>query len=597
MYLRFYGLNDYPFSITPDPAFLYLSPQHREALGHLLYGTGEHGGFVQLTGEVGTGKTTLIRTLLEQDQDALDVALCLNPRLTVTELVELICDELGVERSEADSASLKTLVDALNRHLLESHAAGRRTVLIVDEAQNLSRDVLEQLRLLTNLETHTHKLMRIMLVGQPELDTVLRQPDLRQLAQRITARYHLRALNRAEATAYIRHRLQVVDGPSDLFTDAACSAAYLRAGGIPRLINTICERALMGGYSLGRRRIGASIVRQAANEALPQTASPKRGWPQWRWQWPPPVLPAALVAGALVAGFLLHYGLSRFGMSGEVAPAQAADAAGDTEHAGSGDDGNGASDGGQAAQAVADTSAGDQAAASSGPAAPAPDDTDGGGGAQQAAAAAGGAAEPEMEPLPGEDADINQLLRLWGVFGEPVDTPCDQLTVGDLRCITVAGELPLLARLNRPALIELAPADGPRRHALLTNLEAGTATLIFGEGTRRMPRARLAGLLAGEARLIWRKPIEISLVQPGSVGSAVVWVRRLLAQAEGSNLDNQAGRPSPVFDDELEAQVRRFQERNGLLVDGMVGPQTMLAMNNIEPPPGTPFLTESEAGD
>ncbi|MBS1247393.1 MAG: hypothetical protein H6R48_182, partial [Proteobacteria bacterium] len=259
MYAPHFGLREPPFAITPDPAYVYLSRHHQEALAHLLYGVGENGGFVQLTGEVGTGKTTLVRTLLEQQLENVDIALCLNPRLTVAELLATVCDELGASYSP-EPHTLKALLDALNAHLLQTHAAGRRTVLILDEAQNLSREVLEQIRLLTNLETAKHKLLRIILVGQPELRTLLARPDLRQLAQRITARYHLPPLDRRETAAYIDHRLRVAGGREDLFTWGARRVVYGHSGGIPRLINIICDRALLGAFGQGARRINASLA-------------------------------------------------------------------------------------------------------------------------------------------------------------------------------------------------------------------------------------------------------------------------------------------------------------------------------------------------
>lgn len=611
MYLRFYGLRDYPFAITPDPAFLYLSGHHREALGHLLYGTGEHGGFVQLTGEVGTGKTTLIRTLLEQERPELDVALCLNPRLTVAEFVAEVCDELGVTRAGGDADSLKTLVDALNAHLLETHSAGRRTVLIVDEAQNLSRDVLEQLRLLTNLETHTHKLMRIILVGQPELETLLRRPDLRQLAQRITARYHLRALNRAETTAYIRHRLQVAGGNSDIFTDSACGAAYACTGGVPRLINTVCERALMGGYSQGRRRIGPRMLRRAAREVLPGVVQqPPRRWGMR-------LVPAAALLAAVGLGFALHYGIDRMAVEGDSAPVRTASASAsdDGDKTASASNSAGQSpqspDAGKASaakKADEDGGASSPDAGAENGAQSAPDDEP----AQRVArtdsqtddakpdkaSASSPKAEPAPEPLPRSDADITQLLRLWGVFGEPVDAPCWELAVGDLRCVRIDGTFADLKRFNRPALLELSLEDGKTRHVLLSSLDKSQATLVFGEGTRRIARERLAGLWTGQARLIWRQPIAVRNVRSGSVGSAVVWVRRQLARVEGIDLDNRAGQPSPVYDEALAEKIKAFQRKNNLKVDGVIGPRTIMALNNREPAAGTPFLVDrSNDGD
>lgn len=241
MYTTYFGLREMPFSITPDPAFLYMSPRHQEALGHLLYGTGQYGGFVQLTGEVGTGKTTVVRTLLAQKLDAVDVAVILNPRQNEQEFVASICDELHVayEKPATLPVTLKGLVDALNAHLLDAHARGRRTVVIIDEAQNLQPEVLEQVRLLTNLETHKDKLLRIMLVGQPELADLLARPDLRQLAQRITARYHLTPLSSTETAEYIAHRLTVAGTANELFEPRAVQRIHERARGIPRLVNVL----------------------------------------------------------------------------------------------------------------------------------------------------------------------------------------------------------------------------------------------------------------------------------------------------------------------------------------------------------------------
>jgi general secretion pathway protein A len=293
MYAAHFGLREPPFAITPDPAYVYLSRHHQEALAHLLYGVGENGGFVQLTGEVGTGKTTLVRTLLEQRLESVDLALCLNPRLTVEELLATVCDELGASYPR-ESHTLKALLDALNAHLLQTHAAGRRTVLILDEAQNLSREVLEQIRLLTNLETAKHKLLRIILVGQPELRTLLARPDLRQLAQRITARYHLPPLDRRETAAYIGHRLRVAGGREDLFTWGARRVVYRHSGGIPRLINIICDRALLGAYGRSARRVNASLARAAAREALQGRAGGRT--------WQPSLALATALAGLAMIG-------------------------------------------------------------------------------------------------------------------------------------------------------------------------------------------------------------------------------------------------------------------------------------------------------
>src|SRR5579859_44737 len=276
MYLSFFGLNEKPFAITPDPRYLYLSERHAEALAHLLYGINEAGGFVQLTGEVGTGKTTIVRSLLAQAPKNAEIALILNPRMTAPEFLLTICQELGIEVPPASQQSLKDLVDTLSAHLLRSHAAGKRVVLVVDEAQNLSTEVLEQVRLLTNLETNTQKLLQIILIGQPELRELLGRNELRQLAQRITGRYHLNPLTHQETLAYVRHRLRVAGATSDIFTSYALTEVHRLAVGVPRVINVVCDRALLGAYSMDRHRVTSNLVRNAASEVFG-----KRFTPHW----------------------------------------------------------------------------------------------------------------------------------------------------------------------------------------------------------------------------------------------------------------------------------------------------------------------------
>lgn len=276
MYYRFFGLDGPPFSITPDPRFVYFSERHQEALAHLLYGIGQGGGggFVQLTGEVGTGKTTLCRLLLEELSAEVQPALILNPVLGPRELIAAICDELGV--AYPVRATRKQLVDRLNRHLLDVHGQGGTVVLIIDEAQNLSAQALEQIRLLTNLETHTAKLLQVILIGQPELRELLARPGLRQLAQRVTARYHLEPLSAGETGRYVRHRLQVAGAPRCPFTPAAIAELHRQAGGVPRLVNVIADRSLLAAYTLGAERVRAGRVRDAAGEVLGARPRPAR---------------------------------------------------------------------------------------------------------------------------------------------------------------------------------------------------------------------------------------------------------------------------------------------------------------------------------
>lgn len=281
MYLRYFGLNEAPFSITPDPAFVFLSPRHRDALAHLMYGIGKggSGGFVQLTGEVGTGKTTLCRCLLEQVPEDTHIALLLNPLVTPRELLAAISEELGLDVSESID-STRLLVDGLNQYLLTAHQRGERVVVVIDEAQNLSPEALEQVRLLTNLETSKEKLLQVVLLGQPELRELLQRRTLRQLAQRITARYHLSPLGPKDTHLYIRHRMQIAGAQRNPFRRSAMNALYQRSQGIPRLINIIADRSLIAAFAKERVEVTATMVHEAANEVQLGERQVKRvRWP------------------------------------------------------------------------------------------------------------------------------------------------------------------------------------------------------------------------------------------------------------------------------------------------------------------------------
>ncbi|MBI4681936.1 MAG: AAA family ATPase [Nitrospirae bacterium] len=276
MYNEYFGLKEPPFSIAPDPRYLYMSKEHREALAHLVYGFNSDGGFVLLTGEVGTGKTTVCRCLLEQTHDNTSIAYILNPKLTVPELLATVCDELGIKYPK-DNSSIKVFVDLINVCLLETHATGRKTVLLIDEAQNLSSEVLEQLRLLTNLETNQRKLLQIILIGQPELRDKLSKPDLRQLSQRIIARYHLGVLSRKDVGSYVSHRLSVAGLQDQLFPGATINKLYRLSGGVPRLINVLCDRALLGTYTLNKKFVNTSTLKKAAREVFGELKSRRPG--------------------------------------------------------------------------------------------------------------------------------------------------------------------------------------------------------------------------------------------------------------------------------------------------------------------------------
>lgn len=299
MYLEHYGLSAKPFSIAPDPRWLYLSQRHREGLAHLHYGAAEAGGFVQLTGEVGTGKTTLCRMLLRQLPDGVNVALILNPSRSVEELLQTLCDEMFVDRTAAGD-SVKALMDLINTHLLRAHGRGVRTVLIIDEAQNLKPDVLEQVRLLTNLETNERKLLQIFLIGQPELRKVLSAHNMRQLAQRITARCHLEPLDRAETGEYVEHRLALAGAQQPIFTKSALAKVHRVTGGIPRLINTLCDRSLLGAFALGKTTVDRNVVARAARELAGTPAARFSAW--WAYAGAAAAVAALTVSLAVVQG-------------------------------------------------------------------------------------------------------------------------------------------------------------------------------------------------------------------------------------------------------------------------------------------------------
>jgi general secretion pathway protein A len=304
MYTQYFGLQQEPFSIAPDPRYLFMSERHREALAHLLYGVRGGGGFVLLTGEIGAGKTTVCRCFLEQVPRQCNVAYIFNPKQTVEELLESICDEFRIPRvpGPASPRTVKQHVDMLNEFLLRTHAVGQNNVLVIDEAQLLSADVLEQLRLLTNLETSERKLLQIILIGQPELRKLLARRELEQLAQRVIARYHLKALSEPETAQYIKHRLAV----AGLSTALPINARALRrihhlARGVPRRINLLCDRALLGAYASGQPIVDVRIVDKAAVEVLGSAVvhAPVRTTQRWRMA---AMLGVGLVVGVLVVG-------------------------------------------------------------------------------------------------------------------------------------------------------------------------------------------------------------------------------------------------------------------------------------------------------
>ncbi|MDX1481559.1 MAG: AAA family ATPase [Woeseiaceae bacterium] len=555
MYTRFFGLNEKPFAITPDPRYLFMSARHGEGLAHLLYGVTDSGGFIQLTGEVGTGKTTLVRTLLGQLPDEVDVALILNPQVSVLEFLQAICRELDIalpERRESPMA----LVDALNRHLLEAHARGRRVILLVDEAQNLAAEVLEQLRLLTNLETAKQKLLQIILIGQPELRDILAQNNLRQLAQRVTGRYHLEPLSKEETSQYIDHRMKVAGGIGEIFDDSAKREVHRISKGIPRIINVICDRALLGAYSRETRVVDRALIRRAAREVAggPQAAP---GRPVWKW--------VAVVAAAVAFVAIGIAAVYLPGIGREAAVADPVDEPLTNDEVAV-----------LAVSPAAESLADERLDSESSPPASATLDDALIAGDLQATA----------------DAAMQRLLAIWGVHYVPgAGTACDQAVAAGLSCLWQRGSWRMIELFDRPAVLSLTDSQGDAHEVLLTGLADGHAELFFNDEARAFPIDEISELWFGKYLMLWRPPSgNPRAIMPGSRGPAVLWLRRSLAELNGRD-DDAAALQNDYFDASLEEEVRAFQRRHRLQVDGLAGEQTQIILNSALARDASPTLS------
>jgi general secretion pathway protein A len=534
MYTHYFGLRENPFALPPDPRYLYMSRRHQEALAHLLYGISQGSGFVQLTGEVGTGKTMIIRAMLERLPPDTQVALVLYPLLSVEEFVASVCDDLRIPRS---GDGLKTLIDTLNVYLLENHAKGRRTVLIIDEAHKLSHAVLEQVRLLTNLETTKEKLLQILLIGQPELINLLRQPDLRQLAQRITARYNLQPLSPSETSEYVSHRLHIAGAQNPIFTRSGLAAVHRLSGGTPRLINAICDRALLGAYARGKNQITGAIVRQAASE-IGEFAPRRVSLP---------------LVSAVAAAVLLTVGgwqwFIRWGVPGPTSDNVAVAAAPVTAPA-----------------TVPNT-------------APNP---------------------PSLAALLGDpalvmdtDAAFTGLFSQWRRDYNRLsgDTGCERAQRAGLDCLYTSGTWNNLRQLNRPAVIELIDPHGRRRHVLVSALQDDRVVLDIGGQSREFPLSEVERYWYGKFLTLWMPPPSgEAKLRRGTRGPAVVWLRGVLARYAGQAEPAEA---NDIFDARLEEQVKQFQRRHYLDDDGVVGRSTLIHLDAYNSDAPAPFLVKT----
>ena len=540
MYSRYFGLNEEPFSIAPNPHYLFMSEQHREALAHLMYGVGVGGGFVMLTGEVGTGKTTVSRCLLEQLPENTDIAFILNPLQQPIELLGTVCDELGIDYDKTHP-SLRGLTLNLYRFLIQNHASGRNTVLLIDEAQNLEDKMLELIRLLTNLETNTKKLLQIVFIGQPELKERLQQPQLRQLAQRITARYHLLPLSQEETQAYIRHRLQVAGLPAgqELFPPALVKEVYAHSGGIPRLINVLCDRMLLGTYAQNRTAVDKATLTKSVEEVM-GIDKRARVFP---WRWPALAASAGLITLVMLTVWLWPLSTPE-SKATSVPPAVLQQIAANMENT--------------------------------------------------------GPAEPFRKATHSSQVQaLNALLLQLDLIDAPEPDPCAAIAAEGWRCEQYSlRSWRDLRQIDRPGILTLQLPEAQPQYAALIKLQDNKAHLSHGDTSEEFALMNLGEHWDGEFTFIWQAPESYTKpIARGDKAELVGWLAAKLAELDGQD----QSLATQEFNRPLRERLKLFQREHQLTVDGIAGVRTLLKLNEalglahtLEPRPAA--ATNSEEG-
>ena len=545
MYRSYFGLAEAPFSIAPDPRYLYLSQRHQEALAHLLYGVSGEGGFVLLTGDVGAGKTTICRCLLDQIPESCDVAYIFNPKLTVEEMLRTVCAEFRIpyQHEGPGVPTVKDYVDALNEFLLRTHAVRQNSVLIIDEAQNLSTDVLEQLRLLTNLETSERKLLQIILIGQPELREMLARPDMQQLAQRVIARYHLEALTESETSHYVSHRLAVAGlKQASPFDRRALRRVFRYSRGVPRRINLLCDRALLGAYANSKATVDGAILDKAAEEVL--DAGDFGQIRRARYE-RPALVGLGLAVGAALVGVI---GLSL--QWGEPVTPRAESTA--------------------AASPAQPTLVAAPAAAPA-PAEPVTAEP-------QAVKPASFDLRKGYASLVGAEMDAwRELANEWNLALPGDGDPCAAAAKQQVRCYrTGTATLALIRQLDRPGVLTLRDGANRPAYVMISGLSNDSATLTIGGAAHTVPLVVLADYWRGEFATFWRPPPNYAgTIVDSRAGPAAQWLARQLATALGDT-----GPVDARLDDAtLRTWIHRFQLAQGLPSDGSAGPITLMQLN------------------
>lgn len=582
MYNEYFGFKESPFSIAPDPRYLYMTTQHREALAHLVYGLNSDGGCILLTGEVGTGKTTICRCLLEQIPEKTNIALVLNPKISALELLETICDELNIHYPE-NNTSIKIFTDCINHFLIEHNAKNERTVLIIDEAQNLDSTVLEQLRLLTNLETEKRKLLQIIILGQPELLNILAKTDMRQLAQRITARYHLKPLSREEIKAYLNHRLAIAGQNIQIFPEQTITQLFKLSKGIPRLINIICDRALLGCYVENSIRVEKNILKKAANEVSGELKKVQNKNAVNKNTF--------IVAGLLI--LILVVAGAFFGAlnnNNHVTPntsntdiAQAVTKADDRMP--------------QAMTSLQETLLQNTAVQKN---------------IEKNKSTANETRKnnhndddvltqynklllssyiKENYNSPNKNSTLSayqQLFRQWQLIYDTklAKGACKQALTAGLRCLHKQGNLNSLRQHNRPAILKLFTSSGESAYLTLIALQGKQVTLSTGEETIQINTSTLDQHWLGQYTLLWRQPESYAkAAPPNTTGKLANWLLQSFSQIRDNSTANDKN-PSlaPIGRDTLIETVKQFQMQQGLTADGVVGPVTVIHINTAIDP-------------